>query len=98
MGESKVIADFGQNAYAFLFPPKDDKSALECLKSLYTLQHSDKLESLKAQSRAQIVEKFSVDSMVCTTLKILTSLAQSVSIEILKVELHNNNETKSPKD
>lgn len=98
VGESKVIADFGQDSYTFLFPSKDDKSALECLKSLYALRHSDKLESLKAQSRAQIVEKFSVDSMVGTTLKILTSLAQSVSVEILKVELHNNNETKSPKD
>ncbi|WP_297813532.1 glycosyltransferase [uncultured Helicobacter sp.] len=97
VGESKIIANFGQDSYSFFFPPKEEKSALKCLESLYALRNSNQLESLKAQSRAQIVEKFSVDSMVSTTLKILTSLAQSVSVEILKVELHNN-EMKSPKD
>ncbi len=95
VGESKVIADFGQDSYDFLFPPKDDKSALKCLESLYALHLSGKLESLKAQSCTHIVEKFSVDSMMNKTLKILTSLAQSISVEILKVELQNSNELES---
>lgn len=95
VGESKVIADFGQESYDFLFPPRDDKGALKCLESLYALHLSGELKSLKTQSRAHIVEKFSVDSMINTTLKILTSLTQSISVEILKVELQNRNESES---
>lgn len=89
VGESKVIADFGQDSYSFCFPPKDSKSALECLKSLYTLHHSKELESLKQRARMQIIEKFSVESMVSKTLKILLHLTQGGNIGILKVELSN---------
>ena len=95
VGESKVIADFGQDSYDFLFPPKEDKGAVKCLESLYALHLLGKLEPLKTQGRAHIVEKFSVDSMVNKTLKILTSLTQSISVEILKVELQNSNKSES---
>lgn len=95
VGESKKIADFGQDSYRFSFPPRDSKGALECLKSLYLLHNSNKLEPLKNQAREQIIENFSTDSMVSTTLKILLSLAQSNSVEILKVELQTPRDIES---
>lgn len=87
VGESKKIADFGQDSYAFSFPPRDSKSALKCLKSLYLFHNSNGLESLKTQAREQIIQKFSVESMVSKTLKILSSLSKGESLEILKIEL-----------
>lgn len=98
VGESKTIADFGQDSYCFSFSPRDDKSALKCLESLYLLHNSSQLESLKNSARKHIVEQFSVESMVSKTSKILTHLAQSKTLESLNIDKQDISDKNSRQD
>lgn len=67
VGESKIIANFGQN-YPYYFPKKDLESFCKGLNSILILQ-KDSLQKLKKQAREHILQNFSAQKMVESTLK-----------------------------